>query len=206
VFTIVPQFFHPVFPDREEDLMSRRSLVHLTLALVMAGGTVVPAAAATPDDPPAPACTQDTQQVKDLAKTLTDLPAGATSVPPDAGKLSQAAGDVFKSAEAAQAANCLPALPTSAPPVKPPAVNPAHPSAGQDAANCLGDVVKLLSAVLGAVGASVAVPPDPTALTKAVADVAAAVTALNNDKCLPVALPVPQVPGGLPVLAPGPVS
>ncbi|HEX5401691.1 MAG TPA: hypothetical protein VFX16_05235 [Pseudonocardiaceae bacterium] len=170
--------------------MTRRWLTFLPLALVLAGSAVLPAtaSAAGHDDPPAAACTQDTQEVTDLTTVVTNLGDAVKATPPDPATLSQVSGDLFNAVTAAQTAGCLPALPTS-PPAAPPAPAP------QDASNCASDTVRLLSGALGEIAAGTATAPNPTAVLAAATNLATAITAINTDGCLPVSLPVPAVPG-----------
>lgn len=177
--------------------MSRRWLVYLPLAMTLAGTVVLPTAAYASgfDNPPAPACTKDTQQVTDLATAVTNLGTALSATPPDTTKLSQAAGDVFKAVTAAQGAGCLPALPSSPPATTPPPAPPAAaPTSPKDATNCAADTVQLMSAALGQISAATKTPPDATAMAKAATDLATAITAINTDTCLPLNLDVPTVP------------
>ncbi|HEX4703196.1 MAG TPA: hypothetical protein VH352_13790 [Pseudonocardiaceae bacterium] len=177
--------------------MSRRWLVYLPLALTIAGAVVLPAAASAAGhgNPPPAACTKDTQAVTDLTTAATNLGTALSATPPDATKVSQAAGGLFKAVTAGQTAGCLPDLP-SPPPAPAPAPPPpaAKPMSGHDAANCGADTVKLLSAALDQVTAATANPVDPAAMTKAAAALTDALTAINTDTCLPVSLPLPSTP------------
>jgi hypothetical protein len=175
--------------------MTRRWLAFLPLALALAGSAVLPAtvSAAGHDDPPVAACTQETQEVTDLTTAVTNLGTALKATPPDPTRLSQVSGDLFAAVTAAQTAGCLPALPTS-PPAAP---------APQDATKCAADTVQLLLATLGQIAAGIATPPDTTAVLAAATKLAAAITAINTDGCLPVKLPVPTVPG-LPTAPPVP--
>jgi hypothetical protein len=176
--------------------MSRRWLVYLPLALTLAGTVVLPTAAfaAGHDTPPAPACTKDTQQVKDLTTAVTTLGTAVAATTPDPTAISQAAGDVFKAVTAAQDAGCLPALPASPPPAATPPPPAAAPTARHDAGKCAADTVQVLTATLAQISAGTAATPDPAAVLKAANDLATAITAINTDTCLPVSLPVPTVP------------
>jgi hypothetical protein len=180
--------------------MSRRWLVYLPLALTLAGTVVLPTAAfaAGHDNPPAPACTKDTQQVKDLTTAVTTLGTAVAATKPDPTAISQAAGDVFKAVTAAQDAGCLPALPASPPPAAtpPPPTTPpaATPTGRHDAGKCAADTVQLLTAALAQISAGTAATPDPAGVLKAANDLATAITAINTDTCLPVNLSVPTVP------------
>ncbi|HYS37112.1 MAG TPA: hypothetical protein VEO01_15940 [Pseudonocardiaceae bacterium] len=175
--------------------MSRRWLVYLPLALTLAGTVALPTAAfaAGHDNPPAPACTKDTQQVKDLTTAVTNLGTAVSATTPDPTAVSQAAGDIFNAITAAQGAGCLPALPTSPPAATPPPPA-AAPMASHDAAKCATDTVQALTATLAQISAGTAAKPDPAAVLKAANDLATAITAINTDTCLPVSLPVPTVP------------
>jgi hypothetical protein len=175
--------------------MSRRWLVYLPLALTLAGTVALPTAAfaAGHDTPPAPACTKDTQQVKDLTTAVTTLGTAVTATTPDPTAISQAAGDIFTAVTAAQGAGCLPALPTSPPAATPPPPA-AAPMARHDAGKCAADTVQMLTATLAQISAGTAATPDPAAVLKAATGLATAITAINTDTCLPVSLPVPTVP------------
>jgi len=174
--------------------MSRRWLVYLPLALTLAGTVVLPTAAfaAGHDTPPAPACTKDTQAVKDLTTAVTNLGTAVAATTPDPTAISQAAGDIFNAVTAAQGAGCLPALPTSPPAATPPPA--AAPMARHDAGKCATDTIQMLTATLGQISAGTAATPDPAAVLKAANDLATAITSINTDTCLPVSLPVPAVP------------
>ena len=181
--------------------MSRRWLVYLPLAMTLAGTVALPTAAfaAGHDNPPAPACTKDTQQVKDLTTAVTNLGTAVSATTPDPTAVSQAAGDIFNAITAAQGAGCLPALPTSPPAATPPPPAPppppaAAPMARHDAGKCAADTVQALTATLAQISAGTAAKPDPAAVLKAATGLATAITALNTDTCLPVNLPVPTVP------------
>jgi hypothetical protein len=180
VFTIPALAISPRTTTREK-LMSRRLPVVLSLAalgLVLAG----PAAASTTAGEPTrvAACTADTPEVKALVAAVAAL----KDALPDPAKTQVALGDVYHAILGVQQAGCLPALPAS-PPVTP----PAQSSRAADA--CLAATVNLLSAVLGGIGATLAVPPDATALNSSVSRLADAVKAVNDGKCLPVPLTVP---------------
>lgn len=164
--------------------MTRRWLACLPIAFaVVVAVTLPPTASAAPGDDPPTACTKDTQEVTDLTTAVTNLGTALQRTPPDATTLGQVSGDLFNAVTAAQTAGCLPALPMS-----PPAPGP------QDATKCAADTVTLLTATLGEISAATATPPDPTALLAAASKLATAITAINTDTCLPVALPVPTVP------------
>jgi hypothetical protein len=163
--------------------------------MTLAGTVALPTAAfaaghGTP--PPAPACTKDTQQVKDLTTAVTTLGTAVAATTADPTAISQAAGDVFNAITAAQGAGCLPALPTSPPAATPPPA--AAPMARHDAAKCATDTVQVLTATLAQISAGTAATPDPAAVLKAAGELATAITAINTDTCLPVSLPVPTVP------------
>lgn len=175
--------------------MSRRWLVYLPLAVTLAGTVALPTAAfaAGHDNPPAPACTKDTQQVKDLTAAVTTLGTAVTAAKPDPTAISQAAGDIFKAVTAAQGAGCLPELPASPPAATPPPPA-AVPMGRHDAGKCSADTVQVLTAALAQISAGGAATPDPAAVLKAANELVTAITAINTDSCLPVSLPVPTVP------------
>jgi len=165
--------------------------------MTLAGTVALPTAAAAagfdnPPPPPAPACTKDTQQVTDLTTAATNLGTDVSATTPDPTKLSQDAGSLFTAVTAAQGAGCLPNLPTAPPAATPPPAPAPH--ARQDATKCAADTVDLLSSTLDQIKAGTAATPDPAAVLKAATALAAAITAINTDTCLPVALPVPTVP------------
>jgi len=164
--------------------MTRRWLAYLPLALILAGTVALPAAAARFDSP-APACTKDTQQVTDLKTAVANLGTDISAATPDATKLGQDAGTLFHAVTAAQAAGCLPALPTAS------TAQSASPHARVD---CAGDTVDLLVAALDQIKAGIGATPDQTAVLKAVSGLVSAITAINADSCLPVKLPTPTVP------------
>jgi hypothetical protein len=174
--------------------MSRARLAYLPLALAVAGCLVVPAvaSAAGRDNPPT-ACTKSTREVTNLTTTVTNLGTALQATPPDPTKLSQVAGDLFTAVTAAQTAGCLPPLPASPIPAPTPAPPPPTTHA-QDVAKCAADAVSLLSAALDQVAAGTAATPDSSAVLAAATRLAAAITAVNTDACLPVTLPVPSVP------------
>jgi hypothetical protein len=176
--------------------MFRKWAFALPLAAVVAAAVVVPsvmssAAAAAP----MAACTSSTPSVTALSDALTKVQT-ALSPTPDPAKLAPVAGDLFNAITAAQKDGCLPALPSStstspsAPPTPPPG---AKPQAGTPA-NCQTDAVSLLSSALSLVSATLASPPNPTAVTSALSSLATAVTGVNADSCLPGPLPVPTLP------------
>ncbi|HEX3782188.1 MAG TPA: hypothetical protein VHX38_21205 [Pseudonocardiaceae bacterium] len=174
-------------------------LMAVATAAVVVPSVIVSTASAAPADTP-PACSASTPSVNDLSTALTNVQS-ALAPTPDPTKLAPAAGDLFNAVLAVQKDGCLPALPSSASTPAPPSAPPAPPSAPAARAladpvpaNCLADGVQLLSAALGAVSAGIAAPPSPTAVTSALTTLAAAVTAVNTDSCLPVALPVPSLP------------
>ncbi len=170
----------------------------LPFAAVTAAAVVVPSvmsAAATAT----PACTASTPSVSGLSAALTKVQT-ALSPTPDPAKLAPVAGDLFNAIIAVQKDGCLPALPSSSatstptnPPSAPPTPPAAEPQAGAPA-NCQSDAVSLLSATLSLVGAALASPANPTAVTGALSSLATAVTGVNTDSCLPTALPVPSLP------------
>jgi hypothetical protein len=171
--------------------MSRRSRVYLSLALTVPlalGGTVALGATASASAagaaPAAPApCTATTAQVLQLSSAVTGLGTALAAVPPDPAKLGESAGNLMGAVIAAVNAGCLPALPT-----------PAGPPTPANAHLCLVDEVQLRQATLGVIAAAISVPPNlPAALQSATALVKA-LTALDHDTCLPIALPVPTVP------------
>ena len=173
--------------------MSQRLRVHVPLSLVLAlplalGGTVALGATASASAagaaPAAPApCTATTAQVLQLSSAVTGLGTALAAVPPDPAKLGESAGNLMGAVIAAVNAGCLPALPT-----------PAGPPTPANAHLCLVDEVQLRQATLGVIAAAISVPPNlPAALQSATALVKA-LTALNHDTCLPIALPVPTVP------------
>ena len=165
--------------------MSQRLRVHVPLALALAvGGTVALGAttASAAPTPPAAACTPATPQVQQLSSAVTSLGTALSATPPDPVALSQSAGNLMNAVIAAVNAGCLPALPT------PSAPTPAN------AQKCLVDEVQLRQATLGVIAAGIATPPDLTAALQAATALAAALTAINTDACLPVALPIPSVP------------
>jgi hypothetical protein len=167
----------------EEKLMSRRLPVVLSLAalgLALAGPAAASAAAGEPTR--VAACTADTPAVKALVAALAAL----KDALPDPAKTQAALGDVYKAILGVQQAGCLPPLPTGPP------APPAQSSRAAD--TCLAATVNLLGAVLGGIGATLAVPPDATALNSAASKLADAVKAINDGKCLPVPLTVPGVP------------
>ena len=171
--------------------MSQRLRVHVPLSLVLAlplalGGTVAlgatASAASAAPAAPAAACTPATPQVQQLSSAVTSLGTALSATPPDPVALSQSAGNLMNAVIAAVSAGCLPALPT------PSAPTPAN------AQKCLVDEVQLRQATLGVIAAGIATPPDLTAALQAATALAAALTAINTDACLPVSLPVPTVP------------
>lgn len=176
--------------------MSRRWPVYISLTAALVGAVVIPtaASAAGQDTPPTAACTADTQQVKDLNTAVTAIGSALQATPPDATKLAAATGDLVGAVTAAQAANCLPALPSATKAVPLPAPTPPSGTTAAGAQKCLADTVQVLSASLGAVAAGISATPDATAALKSATDLATAITALNTDKCLPISLPVPSVP------------
>ena len=178
--------------------MSRRSRVYLSLALALplalsgtvAFGAAAPAGAApsAPTTPAAP-CTAATAQVRQLSSAVTSLGTALSATPPDPVKLSQNAGNLMDAVIAAVNAGCLPALPT-----------PAGPPTPVNAHQCLVDEVQLRQATLGVIAAGIATPPDLPAALQAATALAAALTAINSDACLPVLLPVPTVPPPAPAV------
>jgi len=166
-----------------------RLRVHVPLALALAvGGTVAlgaTTASAAPAAPAAPAaaCTSATPQVQQLTSAVSSLGTALSALPPDPVNLGQTAGSLIGAVTAAVNAGCLPALPTSSSPT--PANAPA----------CLVDEVQLLEGALGVIAAGIATPPNLTAALQAVTALVTALTSINSDACLPIALPVPPVPG-----------
>ncbi|HEX3590576.1 MAG TPA: hypothetical protein VHV74_13175 [Pseudonocardiaceae bacterium] len=172
--------------------MTRRWLPFLPVALAIAGTATAPAVAWADD--PIVNCTQDTQEVTDLAAALTTVNTALQATPLDPTTLGQASGDLFHAIRAAQRADCLPPLPSSPSPAPAPPP-PAQPVASpQDAANCPADTLRLMSSVLDEISATSASDPDSSAILRAASDLATAVTAINTDTCLPVSVPVPTVP------------
>jgi hypothetical protein len=169
--------------------MSRRLRVPLSLALALPlalSGTVALGATTSADaasTAPAAACTAASPQVQQLTSTVTSLSSSLSALPPDPAKLSQSAGSLTDAVNAAATAGCLPALPT-----------PSGTPAAGGAVACLTDEVQLLQAALGIVAAGIAVPPNLTAALQAATTLVSALTAINTDACLPVALPIPSVP------------
>jgi hypothetical protein len=137
------------------------------------------------------ACIAATPQVKALASTVTSLGTALAAVPPSTTALGQASGDLMNAVIAVVSAGCLPALPSATP-----STTPAAPNA----AACLVAEVKLRQATLGVIAAAIATPPNLTAALQAATALVSALTTINSDSCLPVALPVPTVPAlpGLP--------
>jgi hypothetical protein len=172
--------------------MSRRLLVCLSLALAAAGAVVVPIAASTAEGatPPVPTCAKDTPAVGKLTQGVTDLAAALKPTTPDPTAVGDAAGDLFSDVTAAQAAGCLPALPSSA----------VQPMAAPGNTSCAADTVALLSGTLDEVSAATVTTPVQTAMAAGAINVVSAVTGLNADTCLPATLPVPTAP---PLLIPG---
>lgn len=168
--------------------MSQRLRIHVPLTFALAlplalGGTVaLGATASAASAAPAAACTAATPQVQQLSSAVTGLSTALSAIPPDPVALSQNAGNLMNAVIAAVNAGCLPALPTPSTPV------PAN------AQKCLVDEVQLRQATLGVIAAGIATPPNLTAALQAATALANAVTSINADACLPVALPVPTVP------------
>jgi hypothetical protein len=171
--------------------MSQRLRIHVPLTFALAlplalGGTVAlgatASAASAAPAVPAAACTPATPQVQQLSSAVTGLSTALSAIPPDPVALSQNAGNLMNAVIAAVNAGCLPALPTPSSPV---------PATAQ---KCLVDEVQLRQATLGVIAAGIATPPNLTAALQAATALANAVTSINADACLPVALPVPTVP------------
>ncbi|GAA3433191.1 hypothetical protein [Kutzneria kofuensis] len=169
-----------------------RKLLVVVPALAMVAVTIGSASATTASRPATvplsadrAACTADMPEVKALSTSMTDFVAAITATPPDPAKVQGIIGDMVNEVVALQKAGCLPQLPGTQTRV-------------QDPQQCLTAVVNALAALLNVLAANIAVPPDPTAVTGAITKLGAAVTAINNNNCLPIKLPVPGAPGGLP--------
>ncbi|AHI00859.1 hypothetical protein GCM10010174_15160 [Kutzneria viridogrisea] len=176
--------------------MLKKLLVCVPIVAVLAATGLSASASATPAPAAVAAtakadCTKDTPEVKALLTSLDGLKA-ALLPEPNADKVRDATGDVIMKVMALQKAGCLPPLPGTA--VK------ADPSA------CLNAVVNAMSSLFGVLAAAIKTPPDPAAITTAMAALGKAITAINTAKCLPFDLPVPgggtppipAPPGGLP--------
>jgi hypothetical protein len=168
--------------------MSRRFRVYLSLVLALplaASGTVAfgATAASAATTAPTAACTAATSQVQQLSSAVTSLSSTLTAIPPNPATLGQTAGTLLNAVLAASNAGCLPALPTS-----------GATATAANAAQCLVDEVQLLQATLGIIAAGISAPPNLTAALQAATALVTALTAINTNSCLPIALPIPSVP------------